>query len=48
MLLNKCYGVKFKDYGISHSYTKHKKYYLCETAKNLKLLKKVRKLNCNN
>ncbi len=34
-------GVKFHD-GISTSFTKHKKYYLSETFKNLKMLRELR------
>ena len=30
-------GVKFGENGISHTYTKHKKYYLCMSEKNTKL-----------
>jgi hypothetical protein len=35
------YGIRFKDGGISKSATKHPKYYLCESERNLKLLLKI-------
>lgn len=41
-ILNKEFGVNFGAYGIYHTYTRYKKYYLCETSKNLKLLNKIR------
>ena len=41
-ILNKVYGVNFGSYGISHTYTRYKKYFLCESKKNLDALKKVR------
>ena len=41
-VLNKEHGVSFGCYGISHTYTKHKKYYLCESSKNMQALNKVR------
>lgn len=40
--LNAEYGVPFKDDGISHSYSKHgKKYYLCESKRNMGALNKL-------
>ena len=41
--LNKDFGVPFGENGISTSKTNHKKYYLCESRKNLSLLKKLEK-----
>ena len=41
--LNKEFGVPFGENGISTSKTNHKKYYLCESRKNLSLLKKLEK-----
>ena len=41
--LNKDFGVPFGENGISSSKTNHKKYYLCESRKNLSLLKKLEK-----
>ena len=41
--LNKEFGVPFGDDGISTSKTSHKKFYLCESRKNLSLLKKLEK-----
>ena len=41
-ILNKKYGVPFKDDGISHSYTKHKKFYLCPSPRNMKALNDLR------
>ena len=41
--LNKEFGVPFGENGISTSKTSHKKYYLCESRKNLSLLKKAEK-----
>ena len=41
--LNKEFSVPFGESGISTSKTNHKKYYLCESRKNLSLLKKVEK-----
>ena len=40
--LNSNYGVPFGEGGISKSKSKHPKYYLCESRKNLSLLNKVR------
>lgn len=42
-ILNKKYGVPFGYEGISTSKTSHKKYYLCESDRNLSLLKQVEK-----
>ena len=39
--LNKEFGVPFGENGISTSKTNHKKYYLCESRKNLSILKKL-------
>ena len=37
------YGVKWKDDGISHTYSRNgKHYYLCESKKNLQLLQQLR------
>ena len=41
--LNKEFGVPFGENGISTSKTNHKKFYLCESRKNLSLLKKLEK-----
>ena len=41
--LNKDFGVPFGENGVSTSKTNHKKYYLCESHKNLSLLKKLEK-----
>ena len=41
--LNKEFSVPFGENGISTSKTSHKKYYLCESRKNLSLLKKLEK-----
>ena len=41
--LNKEFGVPFGENGISTSKTNHKKYYLCESRKNISLLKKLEK-----
>ena len=41
-------GVLFGEGGISHSHTANKKYYLCESKKNLKLLHKVETKNLMN
>lgn len=41
-ILNKEHGIPFKDDGISHSYTKHKKFYLCPSPDNMEALKEVR------
>ena len=41
--LNKEYGVKFGEGGISTSKTRHKKYYLCTREKNMIALKKATK-----
>ena len=41
--LNKEFGVPFGENGISTSKTNYKKYYLCESSKNLSLLKKLEK-----
>lgn len=34
-------GVRFGEGGISHSHTSNKKYYLCESRRNLDLLKRL-------
>lgn len=37
------YGVRWKDEGISHTYSKHgKHYYLCESKYNMRALKEMR------
>ena len=41
--LNKEYGVKFGEGGISTSKTKHKKYYLCERQRNMIAYEKATK-----
>ena len=41
-ILNKNYGVPFHENGISHTYSKHKHYYLCENKKNMNYLQKIR------
>lgn len=38
-------GVPFGEGGISHTHTSHKKYYLCESRNNMKLLRKIEKKN---
>lgn len=35
-------GIGFTEGGISRTYSKHHHYFLCETAKNLRELKKIR------
>lgn len=40
--LNKEYGVKFGDYGISSTHTKHKKFFLTENRTNLNALNEIR------
>ena len=40
--LNKEYGVKFGDYGISSTHTKYKKYFLTESKSNLNAINEVR------
>lgn len=40
--LNKEYGVKFGDYGISSTHTKHKNFFLTENRSNLNALNKIR------
>ena len=42
-ILNSVYNVPFGAYGISHSYSRHKKYYLCECKNNLRDLNEIRK-----
>ena len=41
--LNKEYGIKFGEGGISHSYTKNRKYYLCESKYNMNIFRKMTK-----
>ena len=40
-ILNKKYGVRFGCGGISTSKTKHRKYYLCTSDKNMEVLNKI-------
>lgn len=40
--LNKEYGVKFGDYGISSTHTKHKNFFLTENKTNLNALNEIR------
>lgn len=40
--LNKEYGVKFGDYGVSSTHTKHKKFFLTENRTNLNALNEIR------
>ena len=40
--LNKEYGVKFGDYGISSTHTKHKNFFLTENRTNLNALNEIR------
>lgn len=40
--LNKEYDVKFGDYGISSTHTKHKKFFLTENKTNLNALNEIR------
>ena len=46
-ILNSVYNVPFGAYGISHSYSRHKKYYLCECKNNLMALNEIRKAEKN-
>ena len=41
-ILNETYNVKFGACGISHTYTRHKKYFLCESDRNLAALNEIR------
>ena len=43
--LNKEYGVKFGDYGISSTHTKHKNFFLTENRSNLNALNEIRGVN---
>lgn len=36
-------GVRFGEGGISHSHTSNKKYYLCESRRNMELLRRLNK-----
>ena len=47
-ILNSMYNVPFGAYGISHSYSRHKKYYLCECKNNLRALNEIRKTEAGN
>jgi hypothetical protein len=38
-------GVPWGEGGISHSHTSNKKYYLCESRNNVKLLRKAERKN---
>ena len=40
--LNRNYGVPYGENGISRTHGHHKKYFLCESRKNLSLLSKIR------
>ena len=40
--LSKDYGVKFGDYGISSTHTKHKNFFLTESRSNLNALNEIR------
>ena len=40
--LNKDFGVKFGDYGISSTRTKHKKFFLTEDKRNISALNEIR------
>ena len=40
--LNREYGVKFGDYGVSSTHTKHKKFFLTENRTNLNALNEIR------
>ena len=40
--LHKDFGVKFGDYGISSTHTKHKKFFLTENKSNLNALNEIR------
>ena len=42
--LNSNYGVIFGEGGISKSKSKHPKYYLCESKKNIQILQKLQTL----
>ena len=46
-ILNSAYNVPFGSYGISRSYSRHKKYYLCECKNNLMALNEIRKAEKN-
>ena len=43
--LNKEYGVPYKENGISHTYTKHRHYFLCENRHNMNAINKIRNEN---
>lgn len=43
MILNKNYNIRYGENGISHTYTKNRKYYLCERTYNINALEKIRK-----
>ena len=38
------YNIPYGENGISHSYTKNRKYYLCSREYNLNALEKIRKI----
>ena len=43
-VLNKKYGIPYGECGIAHTYTKSRKYYLCERSFNMNALEKIRKI----
>ena len=44
MILNRDYKIRYAENGISHTYTKNRKYYLCERTYNINALEKIRKI----
>lgn len=40
--LNTEYGVPYREDGISHTYTKHRHYFLCENRYNMNAIRKIR------
>lgn len=44
MILNRDYKIRYGENGISHTYTKNRKYYLCERMYNINALEKIRKI----
>lgn len=44
MILHEKYHIPYRDGGISHSYTKNRKYYLCSREYNMNALEKLRKV----
>lgn len=44
MILNRKYKIPFGEDGISHTYTKSRKYYICENKYNINALENIRKI----